>query len=297
MTIARNYQGQADQSAMIALARSLAGEHLHTTDLPYRLSSWALDDPANARLWQDESGQLLGWAVLNTPFWTVDFVCRPGLETEMLAWVDARVRETLGTDYGHECWFLNAFADQAERIRLLEAAGFASQADVGEDSWSKVWMRRPSSIPVKEYRLPAGFSIRPLNGEAEAEAYTELHRAVFESRNMTVEWRRRAIRRPEHEADLDIVVVAPDGRLAAFCIGWLDARGGQIEPLGCHKDFRQHALGRVALAEVLRRMQARGVGEIHVETDNYRNTAMRLYESMGFETIRKVLVFRKDYDA
>jgi ribosomal protein S18 acetylase RimI-like enzyme len=32
------------------------------------------------------------------------------------------------------------------------------------------------------------------------------------------------------------------------------------------------------------------------ETDNYQNTAMRLYESVGFQVIREVLVYRKDYN-
>jgi ribosomal protein S18 acetylase RimI-like enzyme len=65
--------------------------------------------------------------------------------------------------------------------------------------------------------------------------------------------------------------------------------------LGCHKDFRQYALGRVALAEGLRRLQALGARNIFVETDNYRNTAFRLYQSFGFEVLQDVLVYRKDY--
>jgi ribosomal protein S18 acetylase RimI-like enzyme len=64
--------------------------------------------------------------------------------------------------------------------------------------------------------------------------------------------------------------------------------------LGCHADFRKYALGRVALAEGLRRLQAQGAEIIYVETDSYRNTAYRLYESMGCELFRNVFVYRKD---
>ena len=60
-------------------------------------------------------------------------------------------------------------------------------------------------------------------------------------------------------------------------------------------DFRRYALGRLALAEGLRRLQARGATRILVETDNWRNTAFQLYESMGFKVIQDVLVYRKDY--
>jgi ribosomal protein S18 acetylase RimI-like enzyme len=298
MPPSRPYQTETDKLLMASLARQYAADHLHVTDLPYRLSSWALDDPENTRLWFDASDNLRAWAVLQTPFWFIDYVCPPGesaLHGEILAWADQRARATLDTAYGHSCWFINIFADQTERGKELEGAGFACQADVGEDSWSQVWMRRPAKLPVKEYHIPEGFAIRSLAGLSEVEAYVELHRAVFESKNMTVEWRTRTLQHPAYRPDLDVVITAPDGSLAAFCIGWMDGTRGQIEPLGCHADFRGQGLGRVALAETLRRLQAAGATEIYVETDNYRNTALALYEQMGFEIVRDVWVYRKDY--
>jgi mycothiol synthase len=132
------------------------------------------------------------------------------------------------------------------------------------------------------------------------EAYVALHQAVFESKNMTVGWRRGTLQHPGYIPGLDIVAAAPDGQLAAFCIGWIERLpdgqlAGQIEPLGCGRNFRRFALGRLALAEVLRRMQALEVAQIYVETDSYRNTAFRLYESQGFEVVQEVLVYRKDF--
>jgi ribosomal protein S18 acetylase RimI-like enzyme len=41
-------------------------------------------------------------------------------------------------------------------------------------------------------------------------------------------------------------------------------------------------------------MQRHAVKNIYVETDSYCDTAFRLYESMGFEVIRDVLIYRKD---
>jgi hypothetical protein len=40
-----------------------------------------------------------------------------------------------------------------------------------------------------------------------------------------------------------------------------------------------------------------GAQEILVETDNFRNAAFALYESVGFRILYDVLVFRKDYVA
>jgi ribosomal protein S18 acetylase RimI-like enzyme len=199
-------------------------------------------------------------------------------------------------------WFVEVFAHQTDRIRDLEDAGFASQANVGEDSWSKVLLHRPADMPVPDYSLPAGFTIRPLAGENEVEAYVRLHRAAFESKNMTVDWRRRTLCCPEYRADLDLVVVAPDGRLAGFCVCWLDidSKGrpsGQIEPLGVHKGFRHLGLGRVLVSEGLRRLSLHGVQSVYVETDQHRNAALGLYEEVGFRPIHQILVYRKDYEA
>ncbi len=306
ITTSQILSGETDLRAMEALARATRADNLHFTDLPYRFCSWALDDPENVRLWRDESGRLLAWMVMHVSFYSLDFACRPEMEAallpEMLAWADERSRAhpemiPLGTPESKPCWFVNVFADQPARLRLLEAAGFASQADVGENSWTKVFMQRPADLPVNDYRIPPGFTVRPLNGEGEVEAYVQVHRETFGSKNMTADWRRRTLRHPAHVPDLDLVAVAPNGRLGAFCVCWLDPEDaiGQIEPLGCHPDFRRYALGRVALAEGLRRLQAHGAKKIFVETDNWRNTAFQLYESLGFEVAREVLVYRKDY--
>jgi ribosomal protein S18 acetylase RimI-like enzyme len=190
-----------------------------------------------------------------------------------------------------------ASAQQGNRIQDLENAGFRCQSDVGDHSWSKVLMRRSSQTPARVYEARAGFIVRPLAGEREVNNYVELHQSVFESKNMTTDWRNRILKHPDYIPELDLVVESPDGRLVAFCICWFDKNlmAGQIEPLGSHKDFRPYALGRVALSEGLRRLQALGAKHIFVETDSYRNTAFRLYESFDFQVIQDVFVYRKDY--
>jgi len=70
----RIFEGGGDTGRMIRLAGELRTGTIHVTDLPYRLSSWALDDPLNVALWEDERNRLLAWAVMQTPFWSVDCV-------------------------------------------------------------------------------------------------------------------------------------------------------------------------------------------------------------------------------
>jgi len=287
---------------MSALARQCPEDNLHVVDLPYRFSSWAFDNPENINLWFDENQQLIAWAALQTPFWTIDYVCHPEqgsyLHQEFLSWANQRAQAIKNTPYARPAWFVMVFSGQNNRIRDLENAGFKCQADIGEDSWSKVLMRRSSQTPVKIYEPRSGFMVRSLAGEKEAANYVELHQSVFESKNMTVDWRKRTLKHPDYIPELDIVLESSDGRLVAFCICWFDknSMAGHVEPLGSHKDFRQYGLGRVALSEGLSRLQSLGAQNIFVETDNYRNTAFGLYQSFDFEVIQDVLVYRKDYE-
>jgi mycothiol synthase len=304
-TTRRTFSGKSDLEAMSTLAQAFPADNLHCIDLPYRFSSWALDNPGNIALWEAASGELLAWAVMQTPFWAIDYACHPAASAELhrqiLDWTDRRAAEILDTPNGRPAWFVNVLIDQIERQRDLESAGFACQADVGEDSWSKVFMQRAAQLSLPICPPPGGFTLRPLAGESEVTAYVDLQRAVFESRNMTVEWRARTLNLPEHIPDIDLVAAAPDGRLAAFCICWFNPNiageaCGQVEPLGVHPDFRKLGLGRAILSEGLRRLHQHGAKQVFVETDNTRDAALQLYQSAGFQVVRDVLVYRKDYE-
>jgi hypothetical protein len=269
----RPFSGESHVRAMLDLAALSPHDNLHVVDLPYRFSSWALDDPRNAALWMDSRGRLAAWAVLQTPFWAIDSAVRSGAEADLfsrvLDWANARASAVVGTLYARSTWYVHVFADQVERCRRLEQAGFACQADVGEDSWSRVLLERTSPPPEGAPTAP-GFTIRPLAGTSEVDAYVELHRAAFDSTNMTSAWRERTLCRPEYVRDIDLVALAPDGRLAAFCVGWL-LRGrqsmGQIEPLGVRQGFREAGLGHAILYENLRRLARLGAATVLVETD------------------------------
>lgn len=300
----RTFAGDADLQAMAELVRQFPDENIHVVDLPYRLCSWSFDYPENIRLWTDEDGQLLAWAVLQIPFWKIDYAYNPEfqntLHPQILKWADEQAGKIVGTPSGHPAWFVAVLPGQTDRIHDLEKAGFASQEKVGEDSWTQVSMKHSMQIP-NEVHLADGFHIRSLHGASEVNAYVKLHRSVFESKNMTVEWRNRTLQRPEYVPDLDLVAVAPNGQLAAFCVCWL-AKGpngdlrGQIEPLGVDAGYRRLGLGQAILSEGLRRLQSKGAGQIYVQTDHYRNAAFKLYESSGFRVIQDILMYRKDYE-
>jgi ribosomal protein S18 acetylase RimI-like enzyme len=183
--------------------------------------------------------------------------------------------------------------DDQERRWLAEAHGFLL-----DEHERYVVLRHPLGDLAPVPALPEGFALRPLAGEREAAAYAELHRAAFESAAMTADWRARTLRMPQYRPDLDLVVVAPDGALAGFCVGWLEParRVAQVEPIGVHPRFQQVGLGRALLLEMLRRFKACGADSALVETDVERTPARRAYESAGFRQEHVVRWKRKALD-
>ena len=300
----RAYGGEGDLGPMAALVRLQPEENVHLADLPYRLSSWALDDPANAALWETPAGELMAWAVLQAPFWALDYAYHPAAPADtharILDWADERARAMRGTRLGRLAWFVNIFDGQRLRQQELAAHGWASQADVGEDSWTKVLfqLKRPITSPVPP---PQGYHLRSLRGAGEVEGYVALHRAVFGTENMTVGWRQAMLRHPDYRPELDLVAVDKDGALAGFCVCWFTSEGGggrpsgQIEPLGVREDARRCGLARALVEEGLSRLAQLGSEAVVVETDDCRDDAYSFYEAVGFRVARKILVYRKDY--
>ena len=288
---------------MLDLSRQFPYDSLHVTDLPYRFSSWAFDDPHNVNLWLD-ANQLVGWTVLQAPFWALDYAIHPkftaSIHPEILNWADQRASQLLHTPFERSAWFVNVFDYQLERRRQLEQAGFADQGDAAVDPWSKVWLVLKEETPLSQPDLPQSFTLRPLAGARECSAYVDLHQAVFESKNMTLAWRQGVLQQPAYRAQSDLIALSPDGELAAFCIGWYNPNGpkgmpcGQIEPMGVGARFRSLGLGRAILSACLARLRSMGAGQIYVETDSYRDAARTLYESVGFELHSRVCVYRKD---
>lgn len=301
----RSYQGLTDQALMLELVHRHPESNLHVIDLPYRLSSWALDDPENARLWFDGDGTLRAWAVVQSPFWSIDYAVDtldPDLPGAVLDWAVQRAQALKGNPfYARPAWFVSVLAGQTGAMQTLAAKGFTDQMHVAEDPWSKVFMSRPADPPLEMPTLPPGYRLRALQGEAEISAYVALQRAVFESENMTDAWRTRVLRQPAYRPELNLTVEDPNGALVGFCVGWFDPSGpggrpaGQIEPMGVSAPQRGLGLGKALLGQCIRHMRELGAETVYLETDNFRDQALLLYESAGFSVLHPVHVFRKDF--
>jgi ribosomal protein S18 acetylase RimI-like enzyme len=116
-------------------------------------------------------------------------------------------------------------------------------------------------------------------------ARVDLHRAAWfrSSFDLRRYLRVRAI--DVFEPELDLIVETAEGRLASFCIGWVDRRlgVGSFEPVGTHPDFRRLGLGQQVTYEGLRRMKAMGMHSAKIGTAGFNERAFALYCSCGFE--------------
>lgn len=288
---------------MTAVVRAAPHTHLHVVDLPYRFCSWAFDDPANGALWYDSTGTVLAWAVLQSPFWAIDYALHPDAPTgtihTVLRWIGQRIQAVRETRFARPMWFVNVFTDHID-TQVLESYGFVSQAHVRDNPWTKLLLHQDAAHLPARPALPQGLHIRPLNGQREVAAYVALHRAVFGSDSMTQAWRERTLQHPLYQPQLDLVLVDAADHLAGFCIGWYATHGpqgqpsGQIEPMGIRADLRSRGLAKAVLLEAIHRLRAAGATSLFVETDTYRDSAFHLYQAAGFQVMREVVVLRKD---
>jgi GNAT superfamily N-acetyltransferase len=147
--------------------------------------------------------------------------------------------------------------------------------------------RRTLGLPIPEFQAPDGYSIRSLGGPDEHPARSWLSWKAFhpnepDEKYEGWEWYRNVQRAPLYRRDLDLVAVAPNGELAAFCTLWYDdvTRTAAFEPVGTYPDYQHKGLGKAIMTEGLRRASAMGATLCTVSS--YSESAGALYASLGF---------------
>lgn len=290
----RIYTGESGWQAISDLIQS--DPHFYNPiDFPWRLCSTSLEDHRNGAVWENENGQLQVFAALQFPWLTFEYAIRPEfrtqeIEIQVITWGENRLRQIAQETKDDFPFNISVYAHETERIAFLEAQGY-----IRWDNHMVVLQRPLTDLSIPS--IPEGFTIRPLAGEAEVEQYAELQRIVFESNNMTARWRRHTLHAPLYDPDLDLVAVAPDGRLAGFCIWWYrpDLKTSQIEPLGVHPDFQQLGLSQALMAEGFRRAVGKGADTARVETYSFSTPALNSYEAAGFRVLKHQHKYFKEY--
>lgn len=287
MTASRPFSDSADLAKLQVFSRKT---RWHVADVTWRLMyNHHFDAANNVHLWEDEAGNLIGFTwfypdahlEIHTPY--------AELWPEMLAWGIQRMRaigksETLG---------VSATSAETALIAFLESQGFAF--DEAYDARQSLNLTNAIAVPS----IPEGFTLRVAPTNNQIEQRVKIHHAAFNSEWVTVEGYRNVMRDPTYDPNLDIFILAPDGRFAAFCLAWADSVTGvgDIEPIGVHPDFQRQGLGRAIMLEALRRLAAKGMNRVVLSTYVKNERALNLYKSLGFEVIYDERAYKKSFPA
>jgi GNAT superfamily N-acetyltransferase len=290
----RNYKSKKDfQIILKTLTRIRPPDHLIDypvkADIEENLVSAATR--ANTRLWFDDD-QLVGWAYVdefNNLNWELDRQYEELLGREIVEWGESCVQKSLITGRAGSL-DTNCREDYVERISFLHRHGFQRTGEFN------ISMRRQLSEPIPEPQLTPGFSIRPMVGAHEAEAVAAMHRAAFDTDYMTTEKRLVIMSTSEYDPSLDLVVVAPDGTIAANCICSVNKREGtgNTDPIATHPRFQRMGLARALLLTGLRLLKERSMTFAHLGTSGNNIAMQKAAESVGFVTESKSIWFSKE---
>ena len=250
----------------------------HLLDLPYRLSSWSLDNPDNVHIWEI-NGQIQAVGIIQMPWVALDYTYDPRAEhlvPDIFDWAVERA-EAISSETGQDFTLVIRIPpERKEHVQHATTRGF--QLD---DEWTIVHLSRELDTPLDEPKLPDNFSFRTLRGQSEVEAYVNLHQTAFGSTAMQVGWRRQTLKMQQYQPNLDLFIVNEEDQPVAFCIGWVHPSEplGQIEPLGVHPDYQRLGLGRAVLLEGLRQLQIHGVNTAAIDTYKFNDPALSLYQT------------------
>lgn len=186
-------------------------------------------DDFEAFVWPAES-RLSGFALIDGTFVVAERADDGPTALEQLAWLERHMRAR-----GVAQLQLHV-AEGDPLLEELERRGYTRSGTELE------LLADTANEPVRA-PLPAGFRMASLEDVSD-DVYIAGHRAAW-SDTKPSSYRRElheAVKQsPQFRPDLVTIVLAPDGTVAACCIGWLDERTQtlEIEPLGTHRNHRR----------------------------------------------------------
>ena len=246
-----------------------------------QIAWWAANLPhgeTEVRLWHDD-GRLVGWGWV-TGGTELEFDVRPShrhLLDEILDWAQP---EELVVRSDHE-----------DAIARIEAHGLVHDP---EAPWYRVNSR--SLKQIDEPTVPDGYRLRTVE-EGDWSSRAAAHRSAFQPSRFSDDVYAFVRTTPAYRADLDCVVEAADGSIAAYTLAWFDEvnRVGEFEPVGTHADHRRLGLGRAVGLYALRRLRDLGATSALVACrgDAAYPIPCKLYESIGFREVSRHIAFRR----
>ncbi len=305
----RPYRDARDMARMRQLLVSGTQAHIPASyahpgviDLATHFPPDALANRRDIVLWEsagEDRAELEAFAIFLRYEGSFDLFVSPGLygtpshERVMdtyLIWAEEKAR-ALGLK---QLWPFWAMAYDKVLENLLHARGFIV---VQSDPPVPLYERALDTLPI--IPLPEGYTVQGVHNLDEGRLRARVtHGAFRPNDDWDAYWSVYAqfIGSTVYDGERDLFVRSPDGRGASACSLWFDPLNavGLFEPVATHPDFQNKGLGKVVMAEGLRRMQDAGMRRAIVGFDPNNEVARALYTSMGFQASCYFMVAQKN---
>jgi mycothiol synthase len=248
--------------------------------------------------WWDENptGRLYGLSGFLAPAWR-----RKGIGGAMLAWAEGHMREMAETHPPAPARLFQVDVSQTQkgRARLLESTGYQAVRYFFE-------MVRPRLEAIPDYPLPEGLELRPVKPEhyrALWQSVDETSRDEWGYTPPTEEDYQAWLAHPHFQPQLwQVAWEKASGRIAGHVLTFIDRdenrqmgrQRGYTEGVGVDSTWRRRGLARALIVRSLQVQKAAGMSESALAVDSASlSGATRLYESLGFQMLRRNAIYRK----
>jgi mycothiol synthase len=258
------------------------------------LTSRVWDQEKDTQIWENESGQIIGFAMLwsrqpNSSYIVLDSFAHPkfasdGLLSAILNWGDLRVNEIAKGQEAALTVYVTGFSQYDFSAGILKQRGYTLFPPNPDEHNVYYAKSLQNGIPLPT--VPAGYEIRKLQGTDDLETYQALY--GFSKVN------------PLHQQELieskeycHLVMVNLDGEFVAYCecsvcyAEWerTSQRIGWIDYVETKPEQQKKGLGRAILTAGLLQLQELGADIAMLVTINTNTPAVTLYNKTGFESV------------
>ncbi len=220
-------------------------------------------------LWRTDTGELVACVIRGTNFTNVQVSYdHRFMEDEIFEWAETNLLEKKPVVTMVYDW-------DVERQALLTERGYHNEGAI-EDV--RIYdLERDHSPGI----LPPGYRFTSLAEYRNIEEFVELVNSVW-SVSLDKSWFRGKSSAPGYSLDRKLLVLSPEGRLAAYSLFWLyaDYRAAEIDPIGTHPDHRQRGLARALVLASFKRMRESGMRFAYIASETNDPVVSHLYASL-----------------
>lgn len=233
-----------------------------------------------------------------------------GLGEAMLSWLIARGEQRLSEKpTNRQCELrIGCLELLQERAALFERKGF-------QPIRSFLRMRRDLSRPIPEKSLPEGLVLRTYRPELDRLVMDAFNDSFQDHWNFTpvteADWDLFFTGRSVFRPDISYLAMSPDPerdaeQIVGFCLNSISpdenqrygVRKGSINQLGVRQAWRKRGVGSALLYRSMSALKSEGLEYAVLGVDSENPTgALKLYESLEFEVVRRHINFAKTVTA